>query len=199
MKKHSLLFLSMLLLVVSFLAAWYDDVLLNHLFVFIFPIYLILPACFMVLLVMSIRRIVKQKDYSNFISIAVLALLVVLIMFFPFRDAKLRFDLNRFEADRLKIIDMIKTDQLQPKDEIGNVVLPVGYGKLSSDGEVFVHQNDADGQVIGFWIFRGMLSGSVELIYSSGGEEMIRANESGHPITKIEKLKENWYYVETDN
>ena len=33
---------------------------------------------------------------------------------------------------------------------------------------------------------------------STGGEELIRANESGHPITKIEKLKDKWYLVETD-
>ena len=198
MKKHSLLILSILLLLGFFLTLWYGDHLFNHLFILVLPLYVILFVAFITLLVISIRRIVKQKEYSCFIVIAVLALIFVLAAFFPFRNARVRYELNRFETDRLEIVEMIKHNQLQPKDEIGNVVLPAGYGRLSSDGEVFIYQNDENGQVIGFWVFRGMLSGSFQLIYSSGGEDLIWANESGHPITKIEKLKENWYYVETD-
>ena len=198
MKKYSLQILSILLLLVSFVTAWYSDHLFNHLFVLVFPLYIILFAGFFVLLGISIKRIVNQKEYSCVISIAVLTLMAVLILFFPFRDVKVNYELNRFEADRLEVVEMIKNDQLRPKDAIGNVVLPAGYGRLSSDGEVFIHQNDENGQVISFWIFRGMLSGSIELIYSSGGEELIKANESGHPITRIENLKGNWYYVETD-
>lgn len=198
MKKNKLLILSILLLLVSFATAWYIDHLFNRLFVLVFPIYIILPACFVVLLVMSVRRIVTQKEYTNFFSIAVLALLVILIVYFPFRNTKVNYELTRFETDRLEIVELIQSNQLQPKDNLGNVDLPVGYGRLSSDGEVFVYQNDVNGQVISFWIYRGMLSGSVELIYSTGGEALIWANQSGHPITKIERLKENWYYVETD-
>lgn len=33
-----------------------------------------------------------------------------------------------------------------------------------------------------------MMSGSTELIYSTGGEKLIRENESGHPIVNINKL-----------
>ena len=198
MKKNNLLIMSILLLVVSFATEWYSDHLFSRLFVFVFPIYIILPTCFVVLLVMSIRRIATRKEYANFFNIAVLALLAILIACFPFRDAKVKYELSRFEADRLEIVELIQSNQLQPKDNLGNVDLPVGYGRLSSDGEVFVYQNDVNGQVIGFWIFRGMLSGSVELIYSTGGEALIWANQSSHPITKIEMLKENWYYVETD-
>lgn len=198
MKKSNLLILSILLLLVSFVSAWYIDHLFNRLFVLVFPIYIILPACFVVLLVMSIRKIVKRKEYANFFNIAILALLVILIVYFPFRNTKVKYELTRFETDRLEIVEMIQNNQLRPKDSLGNVDLPVGYGRLSSDGEVFVYQNDANGQVISFWIYRGMLSGSVELIYSTGGEALIWANQSGHPITKIERLKENWYYVETD-
>ena len=198
MKKHILLIMSIFLLMVSFAVAWYSDHLFNQFFVLVIPLYVLLFACFIVLLVLSIRSIVKQKEYTNLITFAVLAMIVVLVVFFPFRNTKVNYELNRFEPDRLEIVAMIKTGELQPKDEIGNVVLPSGYGRLSSDGEVFVYQNDENGQVISFWIFRGMLSGSIELVYSSGGEELIRANESGHPITKIERLKENWFYVETD-
>ncbi|MBR5093833.1 MAG: hypothetical protein IK095_01935 [Oscillospiraceae bacterium] len=93
---------------------------------------------------------------------------------------------------------MIRNDQLSAKDGIGNIDLPMGYRRLSSDGQVFLYENDENGQVVCFWVFRGMLSGSFELIYSSGGEELIRANEKKIYVVRIEKLKENWYYVETD-
>ena len=43
-----------------------------------------------------------------------------------------------------------------------------------------------------------MLSGSHQLMYSSNGEKLIRENETGHPITNIKKLKNNWYYVKTN-
>jgi hypothetical protein len=198
MKKHRLLIMSILLLLVSFVTAWYNDLIFHRLSFLVLPIYIILPVCFIALLVISIKRIGKRKEYVSFFSIAVLVLLVLLLVFFPFRDAKAKAELALYEADRLEIIEMIKTDRLQPKDTIGNVDLPAGYRRLSSDGEVFVYQNDVYGQVIGFGVFRGLSSGSVELIYSSGGEELIRANESGHPIRKIERLKENWYLVETD-
>ena len=195
MKKHVLLILSVILLLVSFAAAWYNDYLFNHLFILVIPIDLMLLGCFIVLLVLCIVRILKRKEYVNFLSLAVLALLVVLIIYFPFRDARVKLELNRFEADRLEIVEMIRTQQLQPYDSIGNVELPAGYKRLSSDGEVFVYQNDQKGQVICFWVFRGMNSGSLELVYSSGGEELIRTNEF---VVNMEHLKENWYYVETN-
>ena len=58
-------------------------------------------------------------------------------------------------------------------------------------------KNDEE-QVISFWVFRGMLSGSVQLIYSSKDENLIYDNEEGHSIVSIEELKDHWYLVETD-
>ncbi|MBR3270522.1 MAG: hypothetical protein IKI59_01265 [Clostridia bacterium] len=86
---------------------------------------------------------------------------------------------------------------MQSSDGIRNVVLPFGYKRLSASGEVFQYQNDENGQVIGFYIFRGLaVTGSVELVYSSGGEELIRANV--HSIEELTPLKEHWYYMVTD-
>lgn len=198
MKKYVLLILSVLLMIVSFAAAWYEDHLFNHFFILVIPVYLMLLGCFIVLLVLCIIRIIKRKEYVNVWSLAVLALLVVLIFRFPFRDTRVQLELNRFEAERLEIVEMLRTHQLQPYDSIGNVELPAGYKRLSSDGEVFVYQNDQNGQVICFWVFRGMNSGSFELVYSSGGEELIWAKEFTINIDNIEQLKEHWYYVETN-
>ena len=43
-----------------------------------------------------------------------------------------------------------------------------------------------------------MLSGSVQLVYSTGEEEIIMSSEIEHPIVSIDKLKDNWYYVVID-
>ena len=162
------------------------------------PIWIMMLITFLVLLVMNIRRIIKEKSRARIAGTAVLLLLVVVITVFPFRQAKLKAELCLYDAKRSEVVEMIRAGSLQPVDNIGNVVLPLGYRRVSATGEVFEYQNDENGQVIGFWIFRGMLSGSIELVYSSGGEALIRANDTGHFITKIEMLKEHWYYVETD-
>lgn len=199
MKKYRLLLLSLLLLLVSFAVAWYADPLFDALFLFVIPLYLLLFVCFIVLAVESIKGLVKHRETPCLASLAVLLLLVVLIARFPFREAKAKTELALFEAKRREVVDMIRADRLQPKDDIGNIVLPVGYRWLSTSGEVFQYQNDEAGQVIGFWVFRGMLSGSVELIYSSGGEELIRAHEERiGSITRMEELKDCWFYIETD-
>ena len=52
-------------------------------------------------------------------------------------------------------------------DDLGNVELLDKYKKVSTSGEVAVYQNDENGKVIGFGIFKGMLSGSVQLVYST--------------------------------
>ena len=43
-----------------------------------------------------------------------------------------------------------------------------------------------------------MLSGSVQLVYSTDGEKIIRDSEIENPIISIDKLKDNWYYVTTE-
>lgn len=198
MKKYSLLLLSILLLIVCFLLGWYYDRLASTALIFsAFAVILILLACYVILLVLCVFRIIKHKAYINFFSIGFLGLLILLLLKFPFRDAKVKYELDHYEADRLKIVDLIADGQLTP-DRLGNVDLPWGLRRVSASGQAVVLQNDDRGQVVAFWIFRGMLSGSIFLVYSSGGEELIRASQEGPYITGIERLRDSWYYVVTD-
>ena len=191
-----MLFISIIILILSVVKSWYSNQLIDLLFVFYFIPNLILFLLFNFCLVNSIKKI-KEKFYINYINLIILLISVLLFIFFPFREFKVKYELDKFEDERLKIIEKITNYELKI-DEIGNVKLPKEYKRYSTSGEVFAYQNNEEGQVIGFWILRGIQSGSVELIYSTGGEDLIRKNETGHPITKIEKLKENWFYVETD-
>lgn len=196
-KKYSNLILSILILVFSFIKCWYSDYLLNLLFVFYIILDLILLIGYFICLIKNIRNLKQKINVINIITTIMLVIIAMLVLFFPFRDAKIKYELNSYEKDRLKVIDMIKNNELK-SDEIGNITLPNKYKKISTSGQVFVYQNNDEGQVIGFWVFRGTLSGSIEVIYSTGGVELIKSNEKGHSITKIEKIKDNWYYVETD-
>lgn len=81
---------------------------------------------------------------------------------------------------------------------IGNVDLPSKYRKLSTNGQVYLYLNNENDIVLAFWISRGILSGSTQVIYTTGGEELIRSNELGQSITSITKLDDAWYYAITD-
>lgn len=200
MKKYYNIILSIIYLILWLINSWYADELAASFSIFyMIPSVIIFNGLFIWLLIVSINKIFKDKQYINIISIAILIVIFLLGQYFPFRELKVKFELNKYEQARMEIIGLIvKNEELLEKDEAGNVILPDDYKKYSATGEVTIYQNDENGQVIGFWVFRGMQSGSVELIYSTGGEELIKANETGHPIISIEKLKDNWYYVITD-
>lgn len=197
MKRYGILIISILILVISFIKSWYSDFLFDKLFIFYIIPNLLLFILFNFCLITSLVKMGKERKLINIISIIILLCSVLLFVFFPFRKIKTHYELNHFEKARLEIIDKIIYNELKP-DDLGNVKLPKEYKKYSVSGKVTVYQNDKEGQVICFWIFRGMQSGSVQLMYSTGGEKLIKDNETGHSIVNIEKLKDNWYYVETD-
>ena len=197
MKKYILLITSVIVMILSFLNSWFSDQMLDSLFIFALIPSLVLFVGWIICLVLSAIKIIKNKNVFNIISLIVTVLTALLILFFPFRESKVRLELNLYEEERLEIIKMIEDNKLKV-DDLGNVKLPNKYKKVSTSGEVAVYQNDEDGKVIAFWVFRGMLSGSVQLVYSTGGEEIIRSSEIEHPIVSIDKLKDNWYYVVTD-
>lgn len=197
MKKYILLITSVIVMILSFLNSWFSDQMLDSLFIFALIPSLVLFVGWIICLVLSAIKIIKNKNVFNIISLIVTVLTVLLILFFPFRESKVRLELKLYEEERLEIIKMIEDNKLKV-DDLGNVKLPNKYKKVSTSGEVAIYQNDEDGKVVAFWIFRGMLSGSVQLVYSTGGEEIIRSSEIEHPIVSIDKLKDNWYYVVTD-
>ena len=197
MKKYILLIISVIVMILSFLNSWFSDQLLDSLFIFALIPSLVLFVGWIVCLVLSITKLINDRNVFNIISFIVVILTALLVLLFPFRESKVRLELNLYEEERLEIIKMIEDNKLKV-DELGNVELPDKYKNVSTSEEVAVYQNDEDGKVIGFWVFRGMQSGSVQLIYSTGGEQLIRDNETGHPIVNVDKLKDNWYYVVTE-
>lgn len=197
MKKHVWLIYSFTTLFLNFVVFWFSDVLLNRFFIFgVIPV-IISVLMLLVGLVVSFVYIFQRKAVKEMVvSVTVLTLTVLLIVFFPFRTAKLKVEFPLYEEKRIQAVEMIADGEIDV-DEMGNAKLPKQLSHVSSDGYITVYQNDSD-QLICFWVFRGMLSGSVQLMYSSQGEELIYENETSHPIVDIKKIKDHWYLVETD-
>lgn len=189
--------ISLILFILNFILGWYEDMLFDNLFIF-----QIIPEAFIILLnivVILVTFIIKKTSKSKLSLIAIIIVIgsIFLRFVFPFRNVKTVLELYIYEEERLQIIEKVKNNEIEI-DEYGNAELPKKLKKLSSGGEITIYKNDKEGQVICFWIFRGMLSGSHQLIYSTNGEKLIKENETGHPIISVKNLKDNWYYVKTD-
>ena len=197
MKKNSVLIFAAAVLLLNFLCCWYADTLFNRLFIFALVPHIISLIALLVCVVFSVVGIIQHRtSFRHYVSFIICIVSVFLMFMFPFRTAKVKLEMSLFEKQRLQVVEMVRDGEIT-YDYLGNAELPSGYRHTSSDGEIYIYQNDGD-QVICFWVFRGMLSGSVQLMYSSQDESLIYKNETPHEIVSIEKLKEHWYLVHTD-
>ena len=196
MGKYRNLILTIIEVILLLFVCWYDQQLLYTLFIFT----LIPKFGVLIMYIFCLGSIVVdlKKSFSipNLISL-ILLIIAIVIIFLPSNQLKAALTFNGYEAARLEVIEMVKNGDIIP-DEYKNAKLPKKYKYLSSDGEIHIYQNNESGQQISFWVIRGFLSGSEELMYSSGGGELIYKNKTGHPIKSINKIKGNWYYVVTD-
>lgn len=198
MKRKIVIISSIVIFILSFVYAWYADQLFNELFIPSLVIPLIILICFVTCFIFSIVNVIKNsRKFIHYVPIAILIMTVFIILFFPFRMSKVRLELVLYRKDRDTIINMVKNKELKIEGS-GNIKLPSRYKKVSTSGEISVYQNDKDGVLIGFWIFRGTMSGSTKLMYSNRGEELIRENAWVDEIKTITKLNEKWFYIVTN-
>lgn len=194
MKK--LIIIELIFCLFCFGVNWYQNSIIGYFTIFT---YIVLKlVLFILLLVLSIYMINYLKNDKGRISKTILLILLIMAIFLSFYDfnlIKTKVELKLYEKQRNIIIQKVKNNEFSYYSD-KNIKLPI-YKYVSSDGEIHVYQNNEE-QVISFWIFRGLLSESIELIYSSTDESLIYKNEGGHPIKKIIKLKDHWYYVITD-
>lgn len=194
MKKYSLCIVSTIFLIVSTLYMWYSDYLFNKFFVIsILPLFLFF-FLFNFLVLISLISIFKNKNYINILTVFILFIMLLIYLFFPYREAKLSVEWNKYKDKRNKVIELVRKDKISYLGDSKNAILPSNLEKVSSDGTIYVYKNEKENQIIGFWIFRG-IDESVLLIYSTEGKKAIEEYET---ISKIKKIDTNWYYVETD-
>lgn len=196
-KENKYLIIAILVFILCFLNNWYWDIILQSLFTLSIVPIIIIFLIYNIFLILTIIDIVRTKKKSSLVALIIYIIIPIFSIFFPFRECRVNLEIWLYKKQREDIIINVKNKDYVA-DENGNIKLPKNLKKVSTSGEVTVYENDNDGVLICFWIMRGVLSGSVQLMYSSGDEVLIYKNETGHKITNVEKLKDNWYLVETD-
>ena len=196
-KENKYLIIAILVFILCFLNNWYWDIILQSLFTLSIVPIIIIFLIYNIFLILTIIDIVRTKKKSSLVALIIYIIIPIFSIFFPFRECRVNLEIWLYKKQREDIIINVKNKDYVA-DENGNIKLPKNLKKVSTSGEVTVYENDNDGVLICFWIMRGVLSGSVQLMYSSGDEALIYKNETGHKITYVEKLKDNWYWVETD-
>lgn len=197
-KDNRYLLIAILIFILCFLNNWYWDITTEYLFSYrlLIPIGIIFLV-FNIFLVLTIIDLIKTKKKSSLVALSIYIIIPIFSIFFPFRECRVYLEMILYKKQREEVITKVKNKEYI-FDEYGNIELPKNIKKISTSGEITVYENDEGGVLICFWIMRGVLSGSVQLMYSSSDESLIYKNETGHKITYVEKLKNNWYWVETE-
>lgn len=196
-KDNKYLVIAILLFILCFLYNWYGDIILQMLFSLIVIPIIILFLIYNIFLILTIIDVVRTKKKSSIIALIIYIIIPLSSLFIPFRECRVRLEMILYKKQREEAIAKVKNKEYI-FDDYGNIELPKNIKKISTSGEITVYENDEGGVLICFWIMRGSLSGSVQLMYSSSDESLIYKNETGHKITYVEKLKNNWYLVETE-
>ena len=74
--------------------------------------------------------------------------------------------------------------------------MPKKYEKTSRNKIAKVYLNSAEDTLIGFYLACAFYENYSQIIYSSGGEELIKNNINN--IYEIEQKNENWFFVYFD-
>lgn len=195
-KKYYLLICTSLYAISFFFYFWFINNIEEKIPFFSVMIMLVLYLLYIIILIKSLINIIKDKRYIDIITIILLFLCTFLQFNFPFEESKINVEWNKYEKARYEVIELAKKDKLRFIGDTKTAVLPNNLKKVSQTGEIVVYLNEDKKQVIGFFINRGMLSGSKMLIYSNCGKKLI--NEKEKNAVNIKKIKEKWYYVETE-
>lgn len=198
-KRNILIVLSIIIILINIVNSWFHDELMEKFWIIWFLVDLIIFFVFIICCVCSINYFKKNsKNLLDKLPIIILSLNFIMILAFiqfnPLRTIKIRYELKVFEKYRYEVIELVKNNELVL--DLWNsktAKLPRKYKKISISGDIIVYKNDDEGIVIGFWVVRGIPHGSIEVVYSSETETLIKNNVDY--LIKTKKLKNHWYYV----
>lgn len=196
MKKENILIMSsVVLFVYSYILFWFDELyIILSMLTYGLAIFLI-PICFLIILIQSIRFYKKEKDFIYLISIIILIILTV--FFFKYNPAKIKkeYDFNSKLEKRIELIEKIKLGAIEV-EENKEIKLPSEYVGLADNDSIYVYLNEADETLIAFLYKAGFPDEAQYLFYSSGGQKLIEENVDKSLYKVITKKDENWYFVQ---
>ncbi len=174
------------IILLCFLSNWYKDN-ISLIFYIIIRLILIILCMYFFYKLYKKSFTLKNKIITSFIFI-----ITLFLFFYDFRLTKTKIELNIFKNQRNIIIQKIKNNEF--KYYYKNNIKLSKYKYTSNDGEIYVYKNDTEGQVISFWIYRGLMSDSIQLIYTTD-KDLLEKNIKN--INKSIKLNKNWFYITT--
>ena len=153
------------------------------LIVLIIPMGIIL---FPTIIIISIMKLIKNKNIKYLIPIIILSL-----CFIPIADIERSIDFKNKYDDRMKVVEEIKNGKLS-YNEYG--VLDKKFKNLAENGHIEVVYHEGNDYVIGFFYDNDFLEEDGWLYYSTGGIKLLKKKISSH-INFIDKMDDNWFYV----
>lgn len=131
---------------------------------------------------------------GDVIIVVVPIIIVILFLTLLFRNNyKKDFDLKKEKLD--EIVEKVKSNELQI-DEKNMVILTDEYKGIVKYDYVDVYSLDDEKVLIEFYYRPGFPDDGQSFYYSSDGEGLLKEYLDESRYSRIEKLDDNWYFVQ---
>lgn len=159
----------------------------------ILPIWLIVYGFFTVVTVRTVISLFKNKKWA---PVAIQAVTILLVIFFPFTKIVLDLDFKLNKSEREKVIQMVENGTIKPNVSHDStlICLPKKYQHLSKGGGEIVVEKKANSYLVLFFTYRGILDNFSGFVYVPNDQRPLKNNFDGD-FKEIEKLDKNWYWV----
>lgn len=156
---------------------------------------LVIPILFFLVFIKSIRYVFRNGDRMGLVPIGILILTFVLFKFFFPADIQRNMNYDLTIDAYKEVVQLIKDGELE-RDSDNHVMLTGEYQKLSEVSYAYVPELEGEDLLVGFVYEAGFPDEDLWLVYSNGGEELIKENIDANLYRSIKKKEENWYFVQ---
>lgn len=194
-KENILIIISIILFVYSYVLFWFDEILIILSMLTGGIAIFIIPICFLIILIQSIRYYKKEQNFTYLLPI--LILIIFVIFFFKYNPLKIKKeqDFNSKFEKRIELVEKIKIGEIEV-EENNQINVPSEYEGLADNDYIYVYLNEDNKILIAFLYKAGFPDEDQYLFYSSGGQELIEENLNKSLYESITKKDENWYFVQ---
>ena len=160
------------------------------------PVWLVVFGFFIVI---TVRAIFQLFKYKNWQPLAIQAVTILFLIYFPFTKVMLDLDFKMHKTDREKVVSMVESGKLKPNvpDSPSLIQLPKRYDHLSKGGGEVIAVQKGERLTILFFTYRGILDNFSGFVYSPNGQKSIE-KDLDEDFIEIEKLAEHWYFVSSN-
>lgn len=197
MPLQTLIIVTALMEIVVLIETWFDC----NVWIYVISLYTLIPLVigFFVSLVLSLIHIIKcHKKVLDFVPLLILGCMIITTKHtHEITNMRINLEMLLYGNQRMEMVNDIKNDGIY-SDEREVITLPIEYRHISSNGNMVVYQDTKDKTVIGFLDFGGLNSGYDEIVYTSDNS-VDTASDIAIKTIRVNKLKENWFWVETES